>query len=325
MKKILLSLTVILSLACVLTSCSNDEATVTTPSKVEVNNSEILLQLQTINDSLNQNIAVSQSRGRTQTALYLVRKDTQGALIGAGVGGLVGGILGLAVEIVGVIPGCALGAQAGAVIGGIGTSYYAYKKTCGGIEVPTSYLDDIMGGYQEACSVTVDHDDEADEVTIKVLDISDDLENIGRLHNKTIDYLLASENQIVIHSDPIPEIPEGPEIPETPVFSAFELEVLRSEEYVNAFNQEIETILSEDINSSMTSDGTISEDIMVLYIDAISNCGTTNYDDVVSLTNQYIEIISSSNELSEDEKNNIYIAFAVAVYSYQYWTTYTEN
>jgi hypothetical protein len=44
--------------------------------------------------------------------------------------------------------------------------------------------------------------------------------------------------------------------------------------------------------------------------------------DVISLVNQYINIIETNNEFSDDERNAIYSGFMIAVYSCDYWDSY---
>lgn len=317
MKKLILALAVFLSLAGVLTSCSNDETPVANTNAVEVKKSEILQQLQTINDSLNQNVEIPKSRG-FWSGLYIVLRDAMGAHDGGKIGALTGAVIGSAVEGVGAIPGAAIGRDVGAVIGAIAYSHQAYKETCKGLELPITDLPYIMGGYQEACTVTSD----SDEVSDNILVLDDNFENIGRLHNKTLNYLLDNVNKLMPLGDDW-EIPEGPEILEDPVFSAFELAVLESDEYVSAFNHGVASITGDDI---ITSDGTLPNDILVLYFDAINNFDLNGYHtEIVNVTNQYLEIISSNNELTEDEKNQLYITLAVAVYSYDFWSNFSDN
>lgn len=44
-----------------------------------------------------------------------------------------------------------------------------------------------------------------------------------------------------------------------------------------------------------------------------------NVDDVIKITNDYVEIIESSNEFTDDEKAMIYAALMVSIYSPQIW------
>lgn len=44
-----------------------------------------------------------------------------------------------------------------------------------------------------------------------------------------------------------------------------------------------------------------------------------NVDDLVKITNDYIEIIESGNEFTEDEKAMIYAGLMVSIYSPQIW------
>ena len=44
-----------------------------------------------------------------------------------------------------------------------------------------------------------------------------------------------------------------------------------------------------------------------------------NVDDLIKITNDYIEIIESSNEFTEDEKAMIYAGLMVSIYSPQIW------
>ncbi len=44
--------------------------------------------------------------------------------------------------------------------------------------------------------------------------------------------------------------------------------------------------------------------------------------DVADYINHYYSIVSESNELSDEEKQSIYIGLAVSLFSYNYWMEY---
>lgn len=47
-----------------------------------------------------------------------------------------------------------------------------------------------------------------------------------------------------------------------------------------------------------------------------------NVDDIIQITNDYINIIESNNEFNDDEKAMIYAGLMVSIYSLQIWDNF---
>ena len=47
-----------------------------------------------------------------------------------------------------------------------------------------------------------------------------------------------------------------------------------------------------------------------------------NVDDIIQITNDYINIIESNNEFNDDEKAMIYAGLMVSIYSPQIWDNF---
>ena len=102
--------------------------------------------------------------------------------------------------------------------------------------------------------------------------------------------------------------------------SALEMAVLDSDEFVNYYNESAASIYEDDYNFVITSDSTVADQIMKLYLDGMESIGDSGFQSVVDFTNEYIAIVANSSELLDIEKENLYAAFSVAVYSYLYWS-----
>ena len=282
---------------------------VTKSDTITLQQSNTFQQLQLINDSVCQANAARTSRINWLRSLYLVSADAIGAYEMGKIGGTVGSLAGPTGTIV--------GGAVGGLIGGIGMSWGAYEssKGCAGLSGFLT-LQDMINAYKGMCSVTPRPEEDY------TLAMPDNLEDIGKLHNMTMDYLMVGENTVMPLGNEL-EKPVGPGVSETPVLSELELRVLESEEYGVAYNSSME-VLSDGVTiPTVMSDGSLKDEIMIMYMDAIGSYSSNDcYNEIVNLTNEYLQIVRASDELSDDDKDQLSIAFAVAVYSYQYWSTH---
>ena len=68
----------------------------------------------------------------------------------------------------------------------------------------------------------------------------------------------------------------------------------------------------------MEDDGSTGNIVMKLYLDII-NKYPEKVDDVEFVSNKYIELITNSSELTDEEKDCLYSAISVAVSSFEFW------
>ncbi|MCM1021988.1 MAG: glycine zipper family protein [Muribaculum sp.] len=290
-------------------SCSSNEDPKISVIRIEVEKPSFTIQrLKSINDSIQFNNF--HSRGRRNNLNNLVFSDAQGALKYGKLGAWIGGISQTP-------QGVLIGALIGGTIGGAAYSYRAYLETQpenGNILPPT--MIEITTAY---CSNEVLNN----QNFITILDLADnEIEYIGEYHNRTLDYLIRNEGNGVCapQSDELGYPEDGPIRAEDYVkISIFEESILYSDDYFNEFNSDMENF---SLNDNMTyGEYSPCDDIMDTYIEAIGNYGSANeISDVINVTNLYIQVIRESTEITESDKNNLYIAFSVAVYSYKYWT-----
>lgn len=93
-----------------------------------------------------------------------------------------------------------------------------------------------------------------------------------------------------------------------------EQEIVNSEKFVAAYNEIMNDPLSTDVGEGYTSD-----QIMDLFAEAVGN-SCSNQDELTQIVTRYTSIVKSSTEISDEEKEWLYSAFAVMSYSYEYWS-----
>lgn len=107
--------------------------------------------------------------------------------------------------------------------------------------------------------------------------------------------------------------------------SPLEEEILNADETLICYDNIVEAITYDELDISIAIDGepTVADEIMGLYIEALSNYPASGaLNEVITMTNQYISLVNESDELSDKEKEVLYGAFSVGVYSYMYWSTH---
>lgn len=93
---------------------------------------------------------------------------------------------------------------------------------------------------------------------------------------------------------------------------------LLSPEFKDNFIANIEQIIQSDDFSIHNDSNEIQGHILEMYLE-IHDLYTTDKQSAVELTNEYIRIIDSSEELNESEKLSIYSFLSVATYSTDFW------
>ncbi len=312
-----LSRFLLLFIMAVLVSCSsNDEMLISDNQPSNMYESATLSKLSAINDSVALIKGGHQSRGILK-GFFLITADFTGAYsmgkIGSALGGAIGGA---ATAGPGAVPGAAIGGTIGAAIGGIGASYGAYltSKGCAIIHVPS-----IENSQMAYCSAKEDVKKLSYIGVLDIPDETDSIEMIGIIHNEAMDVLIKANQIMPASRGPIWDSSDAPTFSDSSL-SAFESSVLSSEKYVTEYNKVIAA--NSDFAVLIDPDRLTANAVAQLYKDALQNYDNASFEDIVSLTNQYISIVDESNEISKEDKRNLYIAFSVAIYSYKYWSNY---
>lgn len=328
MKKLLFCLCILAGI--VLISCSqNDDYTPNNESSPLEKESEILQQLTLLNDSvrLSFGIASNESKSRGIKDNIVSQSDVRGSYYGSKFGGTIGRAIGT------LFGSASKGEEKGAKIGGdlIGAaaSLVAALIIDDGCLVHAPDINIMKIAY---CQVENDiyRDNESggetDVAYVDILDLPDGLgsiENIGRIHNGMLDWL--SMHDISGGVMPYTLIDNDFVGVELVDLSPMEAAIVDSEEFVECYNEVAESILAGDFGMDSFIDGelTIADEVMKLYLEAMGNFPANGaLLELISLTNQYIALVAASDDMGDDEKQNLYEAFSVGVYSYMYWSTH---
>lgn len=219
----------------------------------------------------------------------------EGARIGAKVGFRVGMLCGGK-----GLEGALIGGGAMGLVCGIGGSYTA---SCG-TKATASKLDCTqLLSMSESALVEVDMI--RDGINAKVYG-SKDLKlpqssiDIGILHNHILSSII--EKTDISTSSQLAE-------------SSIESTILHSNEFIESADDMITKI--ENCGVVIDKDG-IPDKVMNLYQQIFNSC-SNSYENIVTCINNYYSIIEGSSELTEDEKQSIYIGLSVSLYSLNFW------
>lgn len=102
--------------------------------------------------------------------------------------------------------------------------------------------------------------------------------------------------------------------------SSLEATIFENEEFIDSTDIYIRSIQSNGVTIDMNG---LPNKVMNLYQNIFNTC-SGSYDDIVTCINSYYSIIEQSAELTEDEKNSIYIGLSVSLYSLNFWNSYGE-
>lgn len=338
MKKLFLCLGVIAGIIAV--SCSQNEDSlaiqdVSQPMK-EISGAQSIVveRLAQLNDSikyeLEEEYGTAGSRGFWswwKKIKNIVQSDIEGAVFGAIEGGQVGLAVGAFVGApeVGGIAGVILGGT----INGFISSYSASKRNdgCGIVVVP--HIDETKMEYcklrSEMSDEAVDDGGDCDVAKLDYLDLpigAKSFEDVGRMHNKLLNKFLSRRSNKIA---PNGLIVDTPVVDDAWSISPIEMSILDSEELEQSYNNLINDIFADNfhLGSGNYCVGEMVEDVIRLYYDILDQIPDDGgLYDVINITNQYIAVVAESDEISDEEKEVLYCAFAVGVYSYEYWSNY---
>lgn len=338
MKKFFLCLGVIAGIIAV--SCSQNEDSLAIQdysqpmNEVSGARSIVVERLAQLNDSIRYELEgesrTTGSRGLRslwRKIINFVQSDIEGAVVGAIEGGQVGLAVGAFVGTpeIGGIAGVILGGT----INGFISSYSASKRHdgCGIVVVPP--IDETKMEYcklrSEMSDEAVDDGGDCDVAKLDYLDLpigAKSIEDVGRIHNKLLNKFLSRRSNKIA---PNGLIVETPVVDDAWSISPIEMSILDSEELEQSYNDLVNDIFADNfhLGSGNYCVGEMVEDVIRLYydiLDQIPDYGGLN--DVINITNQYIAVVAESDEISDEEKEVLYCAFAVGVYSYEYWSNY---
>lgn len=107
-------------------------------------------------------------------------------------------------------------------------------------------------------------------------------------------------------------------------FDSISLAVMKDPSFNQSYEEMLNIVSTKSPKEFIQASGVTYDEVVRLYLD-ILNTSPEKLEDVEFITNKYIELIEKSNELTEAEKDNIYMAFSVAAASVEYWNkNYTE-
>lgn len=288
-------------------SCSSDEPVEMRSLPSEPYKTTTIKRLEQINESLKRNYA---SRGWFRRGLEIVGADIKGASKYGKAGRNIGGVFGSKGKVAGEI--------IGGLFGAIKYSWRAYEKGRG-----TDYFEPIPLGTSEltATYTALEAIDKNDfDYCLSFPYDGESIENVGEYHNRALAYLMDSEGGISLMSDNLDTPIIGEIQPVLVELTPLERSIVENAEFSAELSAD-EIIL--ELNSIDDIDFGDSEcgNIIKLYVEALSAVnGPEAIQSVMDITNQYVEVIKNSSELSESDKANLYVTFSVGAYSYKFWT-----
>lgn len=102
--------------------------------------------------------------------------------------------------------------------------------------------------------------------------------------------------------------------------SSLEHSIFYNDEFIENADNYIQTIENNGVSISQNS---IPDKVMNLYQSIFNTC-SDSYDDIVTCINNYYSIVEQSAELTDEEKQSIYIGLSVSLYSLNFWNAYGE-
>lgn len=297
-----------------LSSCSStseEDQIGISQNKTRYQDSELLTNLQNLNDSL---LSTSTRALSRKQFLNVACADISGGFSGGYVGAKIGSRIGLALG--NPITGGAFGAVCGGIIWGAARSWMASPDTRA-VEKKLKYED-----LATICDATLDDDLNVSYSSIKEVtpigtkkielepkildDIKLDKEQllVGKLHNvmlATLDGSLAVQKKDKITSDTLVTL------------------FVNSKEFEEEYNQQI-------LNHQSSIDENSKASIAIKLFEDVFSKYSSDCNDVKFIINKYIDILNDSQELTSEEKDWIKKGLATALYSFNYWDiVYTEN
>lgn len=276
-----------------LTACSSsEEPKVQTENNQNEPKSEVIVALERYNASI-EPAHDSRLFGRFGHWCAVGVADVLGAYRLAQVGGTIGGLLGPG--------GVIVGGAVGGIVGGVGASYAVDVTISSAPPRGTDVYRATVDLYAECSTMVMEEDD--DISIICPHESRTQIVKMGVMHNKMMSGLKGADIR-------------EPQLAETKdINDVYAEQLLSSDEYRDAFVsflENIETKTSVEVTCE-------SDEILNMFVAAIRSA-ESDKDVVIGIVNDYINIIEENSTLTEEEKQVLYSAFAVAAYSCKYWT-----
>ena len=297
-------------------SCSNEEPVQAEISESAVTSSELVASIVSFNDSLSSCVSQTRSWDGFLRVVGIASADIAGAYelgkIGAGVGSF-------------FAPGAgtAIGGAIGGVLGGAGASYLAAEQT----RVSISQVSQTYAQVKLDWESKLSEDWYEQEINLELPTDKQKLLEIGKDHNLIMDGLRNHYGQ-----DAFDDILDSLRIKTKSevnvdyvnAFDSISLAVMKDPSFNQSYEEMLDIVSTKSPKEFIQASGVTYDEVVRLYLD-ILNTSREKLEDVEFITNKYIELIEKSNELTEAEKDNIYMAFSVAAASVEYWNkNYTE-
>lgn len=102
--------------------------------------------------------------------------------------------------------------------------------------------------------------------------------------------------------------------------SPLERKIVESQEFRSEFEADKANPNLDDLDDLGDS---ASDRIMGLYLQALKSLDeSATEQDVINLTNQYIEVVRNSTGLSESDKDSLFIALSIGTYAFKFWSKF---
>ena len=316
------------------TSCSTDE---NLECEQVLSQESSLEYSKTLRDIELYNQQLSQKFPSTRSARYdnLIKADVLGGVYGASLGeGLGSYVMWLGGWGVGAYATCTF---SGALLGAAAFSWKQYKRQSG-CAITTMMTDDLYSDIKIHCEnkTTITNNSfvclDASDSIFNQLNIPlgyNDIEKVGIAHNK------------ILHGDVNNSLPlSGPnnlnggdmlqslEEPIYPINNYCAQALFEDLDFADSYNDVLDLVddyndidnifdYSEFLNDYPLITTTATNILRNFFMGLdITPQNTTS---IIWLVNSYIQIIESNNELTTSERKQLYLAFIVAVYSFDHW------
>lgn len=269
-------------------------------SEVAPEESPLLQDLNQINDQLSAELSSpTKANGR---GARIALADLGGAYAGGKAGAEIGTDIGLAFG--NPITGGVFGAFVGALGVGAYSSFVASE-----ISAPTDSFN--VNNYTALCEealLTIDVADFNPEIKSKICvdqvildntNLNPEAKQIGKMHNVVLAEL---RGDIQLETSLLTKA--------SIQSNSLESEILHS--------KEMQAIISSYSYKNDKLDNSLPDSVLKLFNKIFEECAR-DCADVSIIINKYQNIIMQSNKLSEDEKNNLNLAFGTALYSINFW------
>ena len=325
MKKFMFLFVAMFAIMLAATSCTSAESDLSETMAVNQIDGVTIKRLQEYNEVM---MAQRPKTRGVKGKGWIACADIYGAIQGVNTGSKFASVVGLATGGVGsiaTIVGCG-------ILGGALSSYAVYR-TCNGYSART---DEFFKYSLNLINLNVKSDTmnfykkyvyEPKLAGIKLPPGFKHLQAVGYMHNQLIlgtDYTNPSPQATIIKNPLEPVDGWTP-----PVLSDKSkiLSVLNGKDLKNDIDKQLDIIDGSISNGQFNVDKYIKEnpignEKVENAIKEYFKLFTTypeNVDDLIKITNDYVEIIESSNEFTDDEKAMIYAGLMVSIYSPQIW------